>query len=401
MTIVMQKKARYGVAVFLGILAAYASYPAEVRAHLDPEEGTKIYEVSVALTGASVIDDDNFFGPAKLLFEYFVTPTEPKHDDSAGITSDPITINSGESVTFDPIEIYSHEQCGCAQDFKFQIFLKDHSPILSTAKNVARIGTNIAGGFVTGGPAGAIVSAAGEALGAIVDYGMEMGGTDTEKAARERARLRRESESIGRVFEKVSTDCDPAKETFTSAAMDEGTQNGTLTYQVVKRETDRACVDEPVVDEFGGPDEPEDERPQCILETGKVLIDGEYYCPISAVPVGMGCGCRAGYEWAYLDNKCEGCTRVKNDYCLDAVRATIEDGTGQLEPELTLEGENMIKWTWGPMSCKAQDAVLFDTAHILPGETFKHREYCTNLEFVRGDPTGSDSCGLEFLWKYK
>lgn len=382
-------------------LCVLLAVPLAASAHLDPAEGAKIYEVSVALTGASIVDDDNFFGPAKLLFEYFVTPTDPKHDDGTGITSNPITINSGESVTFDPIEIYSHEQCGCAQDFKFQIFLKDHSPLFSAAKNVVRAGANIAGGFAVGGPVGATISAAGEAVGAITDYGMGMGGTDKEKAARERDRLRRESKSIGRVFEKVSTNCDPAEETFTSAAMDGETQNGTLTYRIEKHATDRACVDEPVTDGVP-PDEPEeDDRPQCILETGKVLIDGEYYCPQSAVPVGMSCGCRAGYEWAYLDNKCEGCTRVKNDYCLDAVRATIEDGTGQLEPELTLEGENMIKWTWGPMSCKAQGAVLFDTAHILPGETFKHREYCTNLEFVRGDPTGSDSCGLTFLWKYK
>lgn len=394
------KSSRYSRLACAAALYATFATPLVASAHLGQEEDPKIYEISVAITGASIVDDDNIVGPAKLLFDYAVTPTDPVHDKNTGMTTESTPVEGGSSATFDPIEIYSHEQCGCAQDFKIDVHILDHSPVLSTAQGLVRSGINVASGFLTSPVSGGI-ALAGEIISTVVDYGMEMGSTD-EAAAYRKARMQRQSERIGRVLEEIRTGCDPAEQTFTAKAMDGGAENGTLTYQVVKHETDRACVDEPVVDEFGGPDEKKDERPQCILETGKVLIDGDYHCPISAVPVGMGCGCREGYEWADLANKCDGCTKTKNDRCLEAVRATIEDGTGQLEPPLALEGEDMIKWTWGPMSCKQQGAVLFDTAQILPGETFKHREFCTNLEFVRGDPIQyGANCGLTFLWKYK
>ncbi len=377
-------------------------FPTFLFAHIDPKDGSTVYTTTVEITGASLVDDNNITGPAKILFDYFVTPTSPVHTVSSGITKNPITMESSSMVTFKPIEIYSHEQCGCQQDFSTAIYLQDYSPAWTALGGIAQGAINTGIGFALGGVIGAGSHIVGELVETIIDGVSEMNLTDAEKAKRDRAELERQSDIVGVMEDDQNTPCDPSPQDFTAPVVQDGENNGTLSYRITKINTERACVAEPVVDQSSGDegdDSDDEEKPWCDNSTGKVLVKDKYICPTSTTAVGSMCACIDGYEWAYENDHCQGCQKTNKDKCMAAVKEIIDANTGNMSPRLSFSGEDKILWQEGPISCKQQSAVLNDWARSLADDTPKYRKECTKLDFVRGDPT--DECGLEFLWRYK
>ncbi|MBI3963854.1 MAG: hypothetical protein HY341_02540, partial [Candidatus Kerfeldbacteria bacterium] len=146
------------------------------------------------------------------------------------------------------------------------------------------------------------------------------------------------------------------------------------------------------------PDEEED-KPACQVETGKVLLNDEYVCPTSSVEEGGGCLCIEGYEWVSPADHCQGCTKTNVEKCLAAVRTSIDQATGTLEPNLRVEDTRII-WDGGETSCKSQASVIADFSDLLRQYTPQNTAECTNLEFLAGYAHPALACGIEFSFRY-
>jgi hypothetical protein len=242
----------------------------------------------------------------------------------------------------------------------------------------------------------------GEALNWVTEQIIVSSLSDEEKQAYEAALVITNSETIGLMDDAQSVTCDDPSYEFTTPISLEERNVGEVTYTLSATETGNDCP-VPLVD--GGVTTDDDNSDQdgitdydCDEATGKVRVYGEYVCPSNSEPFGSVCKCRVGYEWAFLDQPCEGCQKTKPEKCLEAVKRTLDDATGTLEPDLTIEEEKYIKWDAGIGSCKNQPAVISDFSRDIQLYLPDHIAECTNLKFLRGD--ARVDCGLDFYFQF-
>lgn len=391
-------------------------------AHSDSYLGQKMYEVEGRITNISITDDQNFFGPAAVLFRSFVTAIDPSHEAQETMTEDPVSISSGESRAVGPISIYKHKQCGCQKTIKFHIFALDYSPNKSLLKKLLGKLAGYGAAGALGGPSAAGASVIADVLQELFDLLSQLGLSEAELQAQLRASLQRQSDVIGRALKTESLDCSLDEQSFTAPLDIDGSPNGTVTYSVKQTETGETCEiteGEPGTSVPSGgaeeapqpgsslppdgtvPVEPPKPKPACIPATGKVLLNDKYYCPTSSVETaGGGCECIKDYEWVNKADLCQGCTKTRKERCMAAIKQAIDIATGYMEPDLSYVGDDKIVWQLGEISCKHLQSVINDYSRDVRQALTSTNKDCTNAR-LDSMPVASTGCSFQMIFKYK
>jgi len=237
----------FGTKILCSILLSFLIIPTTVFAHVEPIETPTLYNQQVFIKSVSIDDDDNFWGPADVFFDYIVDAVAPPHDEQSGVTKDTVTMSSGDSVTFDPpIEIYGHETCHCEEEFDIDIAVFDYAPIQHGLINIFMKGLEYAKSYVTGGTTGVIINVVGDIIEKIIDSINEEDLSEEDKKYLAYVKLIEDSDHLGSMREIVDTPCEPSDESYTADISIEEIVNGTLTYQIVKTPTEKLCkLEEP------------------------------------------------------------------------------------------------------------------------------------------------------------
>lgn len=389
--------------LFLGLFAPKAF------SHVGENASDKEYQITVQLNEIGINkdpslftnNDQNFFGDADVLFHYTVDPTNPKHDKATGLTDKPISVGSGGKVIFnEPLEIYSHTTCSCDQEINTRVRVLDYAPVKSTVWGLFKKGVSLGGSYLTTGPVGVGINLLGEAISWVAEQVIVADLSDEEQKAYAAAQVVTNSNYIGTMDETEDSSCDTQASRLRGSITNEEREVGYLLYSIDTVETGNACPAPigGVADGSTTDERDESGDGECDLKTGKVKMDGQFICPISSVPAGASCQCKEGYEWADLSNKCDGCTKTKDDKCLEAVRRTVADAAGVDRPHLSIEDKKII-WDAGEVSCKAMPAVMNDFTVGIRQNITKHTEQCTSLRYLTVE--NYNGCFLKFYFQHK
>jgi len=403
--------------IILGLLFGFV-LPPVASAHLVSEDGAEedIYEVTISITGLSVVDDQNFFDfiKADALFDYKVEPINPEHETETGVTIEAVTIGDNETKTFGPKQIYQHEICGCEQDFDLTINAMDYSPKQFFAKDIVIGGVRLSSSFLFGGVTGVIIKAAGQAVGKLVDALTKIGMSDEEAKALAEEKLRKSSYALGRMEDSITTGCDNLSETFMSPLFLEEIENGDITYRVDKVLTENYCFlgEEGEVGNTGdseegpvGTDPPSQEEDlTCNPATG---LWSEHdplrgWCSFGATSpsANQSCQCLPGYEWRNTNDLCEGCKKTNKDACLEATKQSIDWATGTISPDLSFVGDKYILWYAGEGRCSNRPQVIADFSQYINEAIPMYNQQCPDLKLIEGRNSQVGECSIEFLFQY-
>lgn len=399
------KKIRFAIIflLFLGLFAPKAfSHVGENASDKEYQTTVQLNEIGIDKDPSLFINNDqNFFGDADVLFHYTVNPTNPKHDKATGLTDKPITVGSGGKVIFDePIEIYSHTTCSCNQEINTNVRVLDYAPVKSTVWGLFKKGVSLGGSYLTTGPMGVGINLLGEAISWVAEQVIVADLSDEEQKAYAAAQVVTNSNYIGTMDETENSSCDTQASHLRGSITNEEREVGYLLYNIDTVETGNACSAPTggVTDNSTTDERDESGDGECDLKTGKVKMDGQFVCPTSSVPTEASCQCKEGYEWTDPNSKCDGCTKTKDDSCLEAVRRTVDDATGVDRPHLSIEGKKII-WDAGEVSCKAMPAVMNDFTVGIRQNITKHTEQCTSLRYLTVE--NYNGCFLKFYFQHK
>lgn len=383
-----------------------------------------IYKVKTTIDSLTVKNDQNYFYNADILFESYVEALNPAQGEQHNMTTEAISIGSKESQAVQPpAVIYENEQCGCDQSFDIKLFLYDYSPAEKALSGLVIKGLNLGLSWLTGGVVGVGANLLGELVDFLMDWFMTQGLPPDQAQALVQDQLRQLSNLFGIAEGKIDTGCEV--KALSLPIISAGENNGEVNLTITKTDTGLPCSEEatdaapenppedlPPSEPSDGPtdqppgdedEEPEEDKPDCLPDTGKVLINNEYHCPISAVPAGQGCACKPGYEWAYPNDLCQGCTKTKSDDCLAAVKQSVDMGAGYISPQVITIG-NQMKWSTGAMACKSLDSDLQHWNDAFSTVTPMNTALCTNLIFLGGQINNAPSapnCNIDFYWQFK
>ncbi|MDO8565851.1 MAG: hypothetical protein Q7S04_01525 [Candidatus Moranbacteria bacterium] len=380
-----------------------------VFSHVGESANDKEYQITVQLNEIGISkdpniftdNDQNFFGDADVLFHYTIDPTNPKHDETRGLTNKPISVGSGGKVVFDgPIEIYSHTTCSCDQEINTNVRVLDYTPVKSTVWGLFKKGVSLGGSYLTAGPVGMGINLLGEAISWVTEQVIVTNLSDEEQKAYAAAQVITNSNYLGTMDKTESSSCGTKVPQLRGSITNEEREVGYLLYSIQAVETGKVCPAPKGEISDGSTTGERDESgdAECDLSTGKVKIDNQFVCPISSIPAGASCQCREGYEWADPNNKCDGCTKTRDDRCLEAVRRTVADAAGVDRPSLSIEDKKII-WDAKEVSCKAMPAVMNDFTVGIRQNITKHTEQCTSLRYLTVE--SYNGCSLKFYFQYK
>jgi len=223
--------------------------PTTASAHVEPIKTPVKYIQQVFIKDVSIDDDDNFWGAADVFFDFIVDAINPPHDEQAGVTTDTVSISSGDSKQFDPpIEIYSHKTCHCDEEFDIDVAVFDYTPIQSGLITIFKKGAEWLKSYLLSGTTGLIVNIIGDVLDEIIDNINDLSLSDEEKEYQAYVKLIEDSDHLGSMRVIIDTPCQPTDATYTSDLIwEDEAINGTLSYQIVKTKTDELCEMEEIV----------------------------------------------------------------------------------------------------------------------------------------------------------
>jgi len=241
------------VLLLAGLLA-----PGLVFAHPLPIKTPEMYNQQVFVTELSIDDDDNWFGPADVWFDWIVDAIDPKHEEQQGLLEETFQVHSGEAVVFDPpVEIYSHNTCHCDEEFDIDVAVFDYAPIKNGLWKMLGKGLEYLKSYLISGTTGVAIHVVGDILNAIVEAITVSGLSDEDKEYLALVKFYKASNDLGAMRHIIETPCEPADESYAGDLLVEEVANGTLTYRIVKTPTGELCeTDEPA------DDVPDDEPPE-------------------------------------------------------------------------------------------------------------------------------------------
>jgi len=402
-----------GVAVLtlLGMLV-----PAALFAHPEPIKVPVLYNQTVSITSVTVDDDNNYFGPADLFFDYIVDALDPPHEQQSGIT-DTFKVSSGTTKSFDPpLEIYSHDTCHCDEKFDIDIVAFDHAPVKTILGTLLEKGLDWLTSYLTGGTVGLVISALGDLLELLIDALMQSGLSEEEAAYQAYVQLINESDMLGGMREEVETDCEPADVTYKSDLALEEFPAGWLTYRIVKTAVGVCAMEEPEIGTAADPEgiieepvdvptvpdpkeeietsaekevvqpQPEADEPSEEIPEPKPEIFSEPKPETSEEDFG------SDEERAEVQQSAD---------CFAAVNQAISKATDISSPNIYHSSEHLIGWALESLSCEDGKNTVASYASAIQKTIPSVNADCPSLSYKGASfHEGTDTCSADFYFSY-